>query len=523
MQHWRTVVLSYLSSILLYRWYGVAVAWMICLAGWAGVAAMPDQYRAEAKVYIDTDNLMDPLLKGLTISIDPAQEIAIMLKTLITRPTLEQVIHLTDPKANALSAGDMEQRVGNLQNRIYIRQLETKNYYAIGYSDNDADYATLVTRTLLSILQDNRVGSTRLDMDSVRAFINKQITDYEQRLRDADKRRADFRTAHIDILGKGTAAARIDGATTARDQAVKELNAAVARRDSLKAQIAAAPQTVAMDARMFPGAGTAAIPYDAAHPTPLGNAAQRMQQAQAQLDELRTRYTENYPDIITAKELIARLQAQLTSNSDDGHSIMVTNPVYTQLLDKLSNEETNVAALRQRAAAAASDLEKAKAETAKGIDIDAQYNGLDRDYANIDATYKELLQSRESAALSQARDDQNQGVSFRVLDPAQRPESPTAPNRLILNSLVLFFGIGGGVGIALLPSLIAGHFLNSEELANQFGVPVIGVVSALPFNTVTRRQKLSTIALSVTLVLLFMSYVGVIALLRTSIYSVLGV
>src|SRR5579863_7390224 len=107
MQHWRTIVLSYLSSILLYRWYGVAVAWVICLAGWAGVAAMPDQYRAEAKVYIDTDNLMDPLLKGLTISIDPAQEIAIMLKTLITRPTLEQVIHLTDPKANALSAGDM--------------------------------------------------------------------------------------------------------------------------------------------------------------------------------------------------------------------------------------------------------------------------------------------------------------------------------------------------------------------------------------------------------------------------------
>jgi hypothetical protein len=69
----------------------------------------------------------------------------------------------------------------------------------------------------------------------------------------------------------------------------------------------------------------------------------------------------------------------------------------------------------------------------------------------------------------------------------------------------------------------AGHFLNSEDLANQFGVAVMGVVSALPFNTVTRRQKLSTIALSVTLVLLFMSYVGVIALLRTSIYSVLGV
>src|SRR6185295_17236311 len=137
MQYWKSIILSYLSSILIYRWYGVAVAWAICLAGWAGVAALPDQYRAEAKVYIDTDNLMDPLLRGLTITIDPAQEIAIMLKTLITRPTLEQVIHLTDPKANAFDAAQMEERVGELQAKISIRGTETKNYYSIGFSDRN--------------------------------------------------------------------------------------------------------------------------------------------------------------------------------------------------------------------------------------------------------------------------------------------------------------------------------------------------------------------------------------------------
>jgi hypothetical protein len=128
-----------------------------------------------------------------------------------------------------------------------------------------------------------------------------------------------------------------------------------------------------------------------------------------------------------------------------------------------------------------------------------------------------------SATLSQSRDDQNQGVSFRVLDPAQRPESPNGPNRFIFNTLVLIFGVGGGIGIALLPVLLAGHFLHSDELANQFGVPVIGVISALPFNVVSRRSRLSTVALSVTLGLLFVSYVAVIALLQTSIFSVLGV
>src|SRR5215813_5124808 len=210
MQFWKVKILSYISSVLRYRWYALGVAWVICLAGWSVVAVLPDEYRAEARVYIDTDSLMDPLLKGLTVTTDSSQEIAIMLRALITRPTLEQVIHLTDPKSDQLSPTQMEQRVQTLQTKISIRQLETKNYYAIGYSDNNPVYATAVTQTLLSILQDNRIGTTRLDMDSVRNFINKQITDYEQRLRDADKRRADFRTANIDIIGKGAASNRID-------------------------------------------------------------------------------------------------------------------------------------------------------------------------------------------------------------------------------------------------------------------------------------------------------------------------
>jgi polysaccharide chain length determinant protein (PEP-CTERM system associated) len=494
MQFWKVKLLSYLSSVLIYRWYALAAAWAICLVGWAAVGSLPDQYTAQAKVYIDTDNLMDPLLKGLTVSIDPNQEIAVMLRTLITRPTLEQVIHLTDATAKSLTAAQMEQRVGNVRDRISIRSTETKNFYDIGYTDNDPAYATAVTQTLLSILQDSRVGGTRLDMDTVRAFINKQIADYEQRLRDADKRRADFRTANIQILGKGPAANRIDAADNAHEQAIRELNAAIARRDSIKEQIAQTPKTVPIDERMFPGANVAPTPAAPGPTAAIINATQRLQQAQTQLEELRTRYTENWPDVISTKDLIARLQAQLAESnkaSPDGHTantIMVANPVLTQLQDKLSNEETNVAALRQRTVAAADDLLRSKSEASRGIDVAAQFDGLDRDYGNIDRTYKELLQSRESASLSQARDDQNQGVSFRIVEPPQKPQSPASPNRPVLNSGVLLMGLGGGVAIAILLSLSAGRFLTSDDLASHFGFPLAGVLTALPSGAGLRRN-----------------------------------
>ncbi|HXJ00606.1 MAG TPA: XrtA system polysaccharide chain length determinant [Micropepsaceae bacterium] len=537
MQQWKIKALTYLASILVYRWYALAAAWALCLMGWGVVAAMPDQYTAEAKVYIDTESLMDPLLRGLTVSIDPAQEIAVMLKTLITRPTLEQVVRITDPAASKLTPIQLEERVLDLQNRISIRGLDTRNYYAVGYTDNDAQYATAVTQSLLSIMQDSRVGGTRLDMDTARNFIAKKVQEYEDRLRDADKRRADFRTANLEILSKGVAANRITAADAAYEQAKKDLNSATVRRDSVKEQLATMPKTVPIDERMFLGSTLGGMPAEGAMRTNgtateapvLSNPVQRLEQAQQTLAELRIRFTESHPDVIAQKKLIAQLQAQITDapdkdkNSPDHSSVMVPNSVYTQLQAKLSDEETNVAVQRQRVSEAASELAKAKQEASLAIDVQARYDGLDRDYGNIQKTYAELLQSRESASLSQARDDQNQGVSFRVLEPPQKPRIPAAPNRLALNSAVLLLGLGGGAAVAILLALYSGRFFTSEDITAQFGIPLIGVITALPQPFGTRRSRISAVALSVSFALLLLGYVGVVTVLRTSIYSVLGV
>ena len=529
MQHWKIKALTYLSSIFLYRWYALAAAWALCLIGWGVVAAMPDQYRAEAKVYIDTDNLMDPLLRGLTVSIDPAQEIAVMLRTLITRPTLEQVVRLTNPAANKLTPVQLEQAVQDLQNQVSIRGLDTRNYYGIGYTDKDGQYATSVTQTLLSIMQDSRVGGTRLDMDAARAFIGKQVTEYEERLHDADKRRADFRTANLEILSKGVAANRITAADTAYEQAKKDLNAATARRDSVKEQLSTIPKLVPIDERMFLGSTLGGVAVEGGVRTenpPLSNPLQRLQQAQSTLAELRIRYTDGHPDVIAQNKLIAQLQAQLASipeNAPQHSPVMVPNSVYAQFQGKLADEETNVAVQRQHVTEAAAELSRAKQDASQAIDVQARYDALDRDYGNIERTYQNLVGSRESASLSQARDDQNQGVSFRVLEPPQRPRIPAAPNRFILNSMVLILGLGGGAAIAVLLALNSGRFFTSEDITAQFGIPLMGVITALPQAFGPKRNWLSTLALSASVALLLLGYVGVVTVLRTSIYSVFGV
>jgi hypothetical protein len=300
----------------------------------------------------------------------------------------------------------------------------------------------------------------------------------------------------------------------------------------VKEQLESIPKLVPIDERMILGGGVSLVggvtlDGGSRNETTLSNPVQRLEQAQATLAELRIKYTDSHPDVLAQKKLIAQLQAQLSATPsktpERSGAVMVPNSVYAQFQGKLADEETNVVVQRQHVAEEAAEVGRSKQDASQAIDVQSRYDALDRDYGNIERLYQQLVGSRESASLSQKRDDQNQGVSFRVLEPPQKPRLPAAPNRLILNTMVLLMGLGGGAAIAVLLALNSGRFFTSEDIAAQFGVPLIGVITALPQPFGIRRNWLSAFALSVSVALLLLGYVGVVTVLRTSIHSVLGV
>ena len=60
-------LLFHLKATWRYRWYAVVVAWIIALGGWTAVYLMPDRYEAQARVYVDTQSMLRPLLSGLAV------------------------------------------------------------------------------------------------------------------------------------------------------------------------------------------------------------------------------------------------------------------------------------------------------------------------------------------------------------------------------------------------------------------------------------------------------------------------
>src|SRR5665213_4446435 len=88
------IVLFYLHGIWRRKWIAAAICWIVCIVGWPAVFRIPNVYESQARVYVDVDSLLTPLLRGLAVESNPLQQLDYMQRTLLSRPNMEQVIHL---------------------------------------------------------------------------------------------------------------------------------------------------------------------------------------------------------------------------------------------------------------------------------------------------------------------------------------------------------------------------------------------------------------------------------------------
>ena len=78
------------------RWLGIIVAWIVGAASVAAVLAIPDKYEATARIYVDTQTILRPLMTGLVTQPNVDQQVMMLSRTLITRPNVEKLIRMAD-------------------------------------------------------------------------------------------------------------------------------------------------------------------------------------------------------------------------------------------------------------------------------------------------------------------------------------------------------------------------------------------------------------------------------------------
>jgi polysaccharide chain length determinant protein (PEP-CTERM system associated) len=293
-----TQLIAHLRGIWRRRWVGIAVAWLVGLVAAAVVLRMPDMYEASARVHVDTQSVLRPLLSGLAVQPNLDQQVAMVSRTLISRPNVERLIRMTDMDLKVTSPAEKEDMIESLQRTLKITGVARDNLYSISYRDSGPDQAKRVVQSLLSIFVESSLGNTRKDTDTARRFIEEQIRQYEKRLEEAESRLKDFRLKNMSLMGADGRDyfARMATLSESLSNAKLELRAAEQSRDALKRELAGEepvflPETPAGT----PGAPTSEL--DA-----------RIESQKKALDDLLRRYTDQHPDVASTRRLIQALE-----------------------------------------------------------------------------------------------------------------------------------------------------------------------------------------------------------------------
>lgn len=474
------------------RWYIVATAWILAVAGWIWVYTLPDRYEASARVNVDTQSILKPLMSGLAVQPNVDQQIALMTRTLLSRPNMEKVARMTDLDINAKDEAQSEKIIDDLQSNIRITP-GGENLFTISYQNSDPQLATRVVESLLTIFVEGSLGHKRKDTDSARKFIEDQLKAYEQRLVTAENALKDFKRKYVGLMpGQGGGYfERLAQARQAVEDAKLELREAENRRNELKRQLAG-EEPVMLD--------------DDAGSNPQIDG--RINNLKEQLDALLLKYTENHPDVVATKRLIARLEEQKKSDAAvvKPGGTRNKNSVYQQLTVALAEEEANVASLRARVG----EFEGRYAQLRSAVDavpqVEAEYTQLNRDYQVNKANYEALLARRESATISEEMESKTAALDFRIIDPPRVPLSPSWPNRPLMMTLVLLGAIAAGIVLAFLVSQIRRTVDDRMTLKDLTGLPLLGTVSMVWTPEQRARQRKRMLAFIASAASLFSAY-----------------
>jgi len=503
------IPLREIGKIWLRKWLVLAVAFVICGIGWTAVFLIQDKYESMARVYLDTQSMLKPVLKGLAIENDVRSKVAeTTRRTLLSRTNLERVINETDLGLTVTNSHQKERLISSLRNKIKISGAKKNNIYIITFQHADAEIAKIVVEKLLDMFMETALGVVRKDSSMTENFIDDQIHDYEERLLEAENVLKKFKRDNVGLMPTeaGGYFQRLSKEIENLDNAKIEFNEVQKRRDVLAAQISGEAPLLASSSN-DQGLGSVANPFDA-----------RIYSLNAKLDDLLVQYTEGHPDVISITQAIERLKVQKeeafqVGNDGENKQFMSQSPIYQELKVILAKTEAELSALTERKSAYQARVTNLQRYIDKIPKVEAELSQLNRDYNINKRNYETLVDRREAAKISREAEKSVDNVQFQVIDMPIVPLVPVSPNRPILISLVLVAGLGAGLGLAWLLSLLRPTLDDSKEVAEVLDLPILGGISLVYTETAKKWKKIEMVGFFAAFCMLLGIY-GVIVIVE---------
>lgn len=490
-------------------------AWLLV---WAASWILPPRYKSMTTVLVEQPTM--PQNYVVPNVNDDLQERLQSLKTQILSQTrLLTIVNKLYLYSGSQNAASVDERVAQMRKDIDVElvrdsQRQDISAFTVSYSARDPHVAQQVTGELTDLFINENNKVRQKESEGTTSFIEQQLDQARASLADQEAKVRQYEAQHEGALPTQQASnlGILAGMNSQLQNEQDALNSAKQQRVYLQALL---EQQRATLTKVRPAGAEAAA---GTVPTDLASADAQLEKLRAQLADLNSRYTDQYPDVVALKHQIARMEATRNSLAaaakvkskqpvvDGDIDSALTGPAQqtqSQLQAnqlEIQNRESAITELKARINDYQGRL-NAEPGTEQGL------ADLTRGYEQSKANYDDLLKKKDDSVMATSMEQLQQGERFTMLDPPNLPAKPDFPNRL------KFCALGLGVGV-LLGLIVAGGFEfvddrlhNEQEIKALLPITVVTeipeVVSPLDEEKSKRRVTLGWVTAALVCVTIF--------------------
>src|SRR5271168_4772738 len=441
----RALTLQDYSGILKRRWWIIALpAIVLPIIGFFYVTYfVQPEYISQTLVLVEQQKVPESYVKAV-VTEDLNGRLATMKEQILSRSRLQPIIERFNLFANGKMS--MDDRIDLTRKNIGITPIQSEITrtnglpgFFISFKANDARTAQLVCGEIQSLFVSENLSDRTASAVGTTEFLKGQLADAKAKLDEQDARLAKFQQTYMGKL-PGAEASNINMLTTLNTQ-LDAATQALARMEQDKSY---AESILAMQIQ---NQGT----QSPEHGGGLAPQAQQveLQQLLAQEADLTSRYTDDYPDVVTVRRKIAELRQKIAAAPAPSVAASPTTPKPTdsvgiqQFRAQLRAMDQGIAQKKRDQAAIQAQLRTYQERVASSPAVEEEYKSITRDNQTAQTFYDSLLAKMNDSKMATDLEKRQQGESFRVMDEPNLPESPTFPKRPV------FVGGGFSAGLAL--------------------------------------------------------------------------
>lgn len=503
------------------RWYIIIPVCLSLLGGIYLTFITPRIYEASTLILVQPQQVPRNYVRPLT-SMDINARIGSITQQIRSRSNLEKVIKkfnlFSDPKYKKMF---IIEKIDALNKLITISVMRSRGQdsFSIKFRGKEPGLVMKITNYLATMFIDENLKIREQQATGTDNFLDSELKAIRERLVENEKVLMQYRQKYRGELPEQLQTnvsmfTQKQRAMFEKQAAVRDVKASLSRIETQMQMIT----TNASENSNIQGDGSLSSSGNLLI-NENGESTQ-LTELKSQLKNLKLKYTESHPDVIRLKESIKKLESKeerTTSKLEDNETILPLTDFQIILVghrDELKNElkrlNEEIAELQQQINLYEQRIENTQQREQELISIT-------RDYENVKATYNSLLNRKLEAEIAVNMEKKQKGEQFHILDYAEMPEKPIAPDPKKFLLLSLAAGLAIGAGLIYVLEFLSTSIKQQEDIEIDLGIAVLATVPKIYHQRAKIWEKLNFALTICSLVIAFFLVIGFAILVKKGI------